>query len=303
VTSVTSSVRRTTRRWPSRRRVVALVALTLGTAVLGACGGDHDAAAFTPVAGSDSAYCVTYRAWKVYELDNGGAFDQSTPAGLREWWKAYLLSEEAMLRQAPPEIQAAVEAKVRFIRTRLTPLVEKYEFDLERMRRDGTAADQATMSYGRPAEVQEAQAAQYAFEDRACGTQPSPPAADVVFEADPSSQRFCAALDAFNGELDEVASSAFDPDALQALVTGDRFRELLDHLEAAAPTAITPDVQADTDWFHSRWTDVVARYDYDIRRIYVDATPEDLAVFNRTHPDLLEHSSRTTAYEEQVCGG
>jgi hypothetical protein len=298
-----SSMRGMARR-RTRRRVVALAALAMGTAVLGACsGGGADDAAFTPVAGSDGAYCVTYRAWKVYELDNGGAFDQPTPAGLREWWKAYLLSEEAMLRQAPPEIQAAVETKVRFIRTRLMPLVEKYEFDLERVRRDGTAADQATIFGAPPAEVHEAQAAQYAFEDRACGAQPSPPAADVVFEADPSSKRFCAALHAFNGELDEVASSAFDPDALQALVTGDRFRELLDHLEAAAPSAITADVQADTDWFRSRWTDVVARYDYDIRRIYVDATPEDLAVFNRTHPDLLEHSSRTTAYEEQVCGG
>jgi hypothetical protein len=272
-------------------------------AVLGGCSGGHaDDAIFTPVAGSDSAYCATYRAWKVYELDHGEAFDQPTPAALRSWWKAYLLSEEAMLRQAPPEIHAAVESKMQFIRTRLTPLVEKYDFDLERIRRDGTTADQATMFDGPPAEVQEAQAAQYAFEERACGTQPSPPAADVVFEAGPSSKRFCAALDAFNGELDEVASSAFDPDALQALVTGDRFRELLDHLEAAAPTAIAADVQADSDWFRSRWSDVVARYGYDIRRIYVDATPEDLAVFNRTHPDLLEHSSRTTAYEEQICG-
>ena len=45
----------------------------------------------------------------------------------------------------------------------------------------------------------------------------------------------------------------------------------------------------------------MAEYDYDIRNIYPEATPEDLAVFNRTHPDVLEHASRTTAYEEQVC--
>ena len=66
----------------TRRRVVALAALAIGTAVLGACSGSDDGAAFTPVAGSDSAYCATYRAWKVYELDNGGAFDQPTPAAL-----------------------------------------------------------------------------------------------------------------------------------------------------------------------------------------------------------------------------
>jgi hypothetical protein len=35
----------------------------------------------------------------------------------------------------------------------------------------------------------------------------------------------------------------------------------------------------------------------------VDGTAEDLAVFNRTHPDVREHASRATAYDEQVCFG
>ena len=293
---------RLTRRWTIRRRVVALVALTLGTAALGACRGDDDVA-FTPAAGADSAYCASYRAWKVYELDDGEAFDQPTPGALQRWWHAYLISEDTMLQQAPPEIHAAVEVKVRFIRTRLAPLVKKYHFDLERMRRTGTAADQATMFREPPAEVAEAQAAQYAYEERACGAEPSPLAADVVFEADASSEAFCTTLAAFNGELDEVASSRFDPNVLRALVTGDRFTQLLDGLAAAAPPKIAADVEADTKWFRTRWSDVVARYGYDLRKIYVESTPEDLAVFNRTHPDLFEHSSRTTAYEEQVCEG
>jgi len=62
------------------------------------------------------------------------------------------------------------------------------------------------------------------------------------------------------------------------------------------------DVEADTG-FRTRWSDVVARYGYDLRGSYLDGTPEDLAVFNRTHPDVVEHASRTTAYEEQVCEG
>jgi hypothetical protein len=37
------------------------------------------------------------------------------------------------------------------------------------------------------------------------------------------------------------------------------------------------------------------------RRIWLDATPEDRAVFSLTHPGVVEHASRTTAYEEQVC--
>jgi hypothetical protein len=255
------------------------------------------------MAGSDSAYCKTYRAWKVYELDNGEAFDQPSPAALRRWWQAYVSSEEAMLRQAPPGIHDGVGLKVRFIRTRLAPLVQKFDFDLTRMRREGTSAEQAAMFQAPPADVQNAQASASAYEDKACGTQPSPAAADVVFQAGGLSGRFCTALSRFNGALDEVASSHFDPNLLRTLVTGARFRQLLDGLDAAAPTEIDPDVSSDTEWFRTRWSDVVAKYDYDIRSIYVDASPEELAVFNRTHPEVIEHASRDTAYEEQVCDG
>jgi hypothetical protein len=93
------------------------------------------------------------------------------------------------------------------------------------------------------------------------------------------------------------------PDVLRAFVAGDRFSEVLDGLDAAAPAEIAEDVRADSEWFRTRWSDVVAQYDYDLRRIYLDGTPEDLAVFNRSHPDVVEHASCTTAYEDQLCGG
>jgi hypothetical protein len=299
-----SRVRRTTRRWTSRRRVVALVALTLGTAAAAACGGGGGGdAAFVPVAGSDSAYCATYRAWKVYELDHGEGFDQPNPAALQTFWKAYVSSEETLLRQAPPEIRAAVEVKVRFIRTRMTPVMEKYGFDLARIQREGTPSEQEAVFQGPTAAVRKAQAAAYRYEDRACGTQPSPPAADVVFTARKASKRFCTAQDALNRELDEIAASRFDPNVMRIFFTGERFTALLDRLATAAPREIAADVEAEAEWFRTRWSDVLERYDYDLRKIYVDATPEDLAVFNRTHPDVREHSSRNVAYEEQVCAG
>ena len=45
----------------------------------------------------------------------------------------------------------------------------------------------------------------------------------------------------------------------------------------------------------------MAEYDYDTRRIWLDGTPEDRAVFTLSHPDVVEQDSRLTAYEEQVC--
>jgi hypothetical protein len=189
---------------------------------------------------------------------------------------------------------------VRFIRTRLTPLMEKYEFELERVRREGTPAEQAVLFQGPPAEVLAAQAVQYDYEDKTCGTQASPPAANVVFGAR-RSVPYCSALGAFEDELDRIAASRFDPRVMRAVVTGDRFAKILDRLERTAPSEITRDVEEDVKWFRTRWAAVVERYGYDLRRIFVDATPEELAVFNRSHPDVLEHTSRETAYEEQVC--
>jgi hypothetical protein len=284
----------------SRLRTTTLLLLVLVSALSAGCTGS-DETPFTPVAGSDGAYCQAYRSWKVYELDAGGAFDQPNPAALRTWWNEYLVAEETMLREAPSETREAVEVRMSHIRTVLTPLLEKYDFDLRRMRREGTAGEQAAL-FGLPsAELEKAQEVDYAYADGTCGMAPSPPAADVVFEPDGSSKHFCEALRAFNGELEKVTASNFDPDALRTLVTGDRFTEVLDGLDATAPAEIAADVEADTEWFRTRWSNVLAEHDYDIRDIYLEATPEDLAVFNRTHPDVLEHSSRTTAYEDQVC--
>jgi hypothetical protein len=283
------------------RSTVVLAPLILMLAVLAGCSGsDGDETAFVPVVGSDTAYCDAYRAWQVHELDGGEGNDQPNPTALRKYWNEYLIFEETLLHEAPAEIRDEVEVKVSGIRTLITPLLEKYDFDAKRLEREGTAAERALFDEPPPS-ILKAQEAQHAYEDRTCGTAPSPPAADVAFKAGESAKPFCTALSAFNGELEKVASSKFDPDVLQTLVTGDRFTEVLDGLDAAAPAEIAEDVEADTAWFRTRWSDVMAEYDYDIRTIYLEATPEDLAVFNRTHPDVLEHTSRDTAYEEQVC--
>ena len=69
----------------------AMVLLILGLAMLAGCGGsDGDESAFTPVAGSDTAYCDAYRAWQVHELDGGEGNDQPNPAALRKYWNEYL---------------------------------------------------------------------------------------------------------------------------------------------------------------------------------------------------------------------
>jgi hypothetical protein len=288
---------------PSTRRQLfcaGTLLLSLGLAVAAAgCGGtDRAEAAFAPVDGTESAYCGTYRAWQVHELDGGTGDDQPNPAAFRAYWKDYLEFNKTSLQQAPAEIRDEWIVSDRAIRTVLTPVLEKYDFDVQRIARKGTAAEKAL---GEPTpETQKAQDAIHAYEDRVCGVA-TPPAAKVTFKGESSSESYCAALRDFNGAFDKVESSRFHPGVMRSVFTADGFAESLHELDETAPDAIAADQEAVSAWFRSSWSDVVAQYDYNIRRIWLDGTPEDRAVFTFSHPDVVDHHTRLTAYEEQIC--
>jgi hypothetical protein len=280
---------------------LAPLALVLGLSLLAGCGGSDSPAEYTPVPGTESVYCDTYRDWQVHELDGGEGDHQRTPAAFRSYWNEYLIFEETLLHEAPPEIRTAVAIRVSAIRTLMTPLLEKYGFDMRRLRREGTDAERA-LAEGPPPDAARAQEVQHAYEDRVCGVA-SPPAADVSFERDASSKAYCAALSSLNRRFEKGHASGFDPDVVRSLFTADGFEESLDAVDETAPTAIAADVEAESEWLRTRWSDVFGAFDYDIRRIWQEGTPEDRAIFTLTHPDVVRHAARTTAYEEQVCAG
>ncbi len=217
------------------------------------CGGtDRAEAAFAPVDGTESAYCDTYRAWQVHELDGGTGDDQPNPAAFRAYWKDYLEFNKASLQQAPAEIRDEWIVSDRAIRTVLTPVLEKYDFDVQRIAKEGTAAEKAL---GEPTpEAQKAQDAIHAYEDRVCGVA-TPPAANVAFKADTSSQSYCAALSDFKRGFEKVASSRFDPGVMRSVFTADSFTESLDALEETAPDDIAADQEAVSEWFRSSWSE------------------------------------------------
>jgi hypothetical protein len=277
----------------------AMAVLLLGSAAAAGCGGsDGDESSFTPVAGTESAYCDTYRAWQVHELDGGEGDDQPNPAAFRAYWKDYLEFNATSLRQAPPEIRDDWQVTEPIIRTVLTPVLEKYDFDVQRIAKEGTPAEQALQEP--PPKAKRAQDTIHAYEDRVCGVA-TPPAANVVFKEDGSSQAYCGEVSTFNRGFEQVESSRFDPKQMRTVFTADSFTDSLDALEEKAPADIAEDQEAVSEWFRNRWSDVIAEFGYDIRRIWVEGTPEDRAVFTFSHPDIVEHDARQTAYEEQVC--
>jgi hypothetical protein len=97
--------------------------VTVALAILAGCGGKGNEAAFTPVPGSDSAYCATYRAWKVYELDNGEAYDQPDPVARGHAERARDRRGD-LCGDAPAEIRAVVEVSERHPNPH--DLLEKY---------------------------------------------------------------------------------------------------------------------------------------------------------------------------------
>jgi hypothetical protein len=273
--------------------------LVLVAAAFTGCGGGGDAVPFTAAKGSESAYCDTYRRWQAHELDAGDP--TTSPAALRAYWSDYLAFLDTALDQAPPVIREQEAVTVHAVRAVQTPVVKKYGFDLERLGREGTKAEQT--GFGKPSpSVHEAQAAVDSYSGHVCGTE-SPSAADVVFKTAATPKSFCLANSRFFGGFDRWASSRFDPDVLRRFVTSDAFARDLDDLDATAPAEIAPDMHAVAEWFRTRWSDIAEQYDFDLRRILLDATPEDRAVFNRSHPEVIRHWSRASAYAQQVCSG
>ncbi len=289
------------------RRLAAggLAALTLGLAVLAGCGGSDDDAALPAeqVAAFSSPYCVTARQWAVHELDGGGdgAYASGGPPALRKWWGEQLAYLKTSLSQAPPEVRSAEALNERVIRTRLTPIMEKYGFDYMRATTEASDSERALVQ-DPPRKVAKAQAARNAYQNRVCGYGGSPPAADVTFAPSPAAKPYCKAVAAQNEAFENVVSSGFDPEALRSYVSSDGFLQALHAQDATAPADIADDVEADIAWVRTRKLELLEQFDYDLRRIMLEGSAEEVAAWNYFDPEIVGQESRVVAYQEQVCG-
>ena len=173
-------------------------------------------------------------------------------------------------------------------------MLAKYGFDVQLIAREGTSAEKSLSVP--PPDMQKAQATIHAYEAGVCGTE-SPPAVGVVFKRDESSRPYCTALGRFNSGFEKVESSRFDPDVLRTFVTADSFTEGLEALDATVPVAIAADQEAASEWFRTRWSDAIAEFDYDIRRIWLDGTPriEPFSIFSIPTWPTTSPASRPTS--------
>ena len=60
-------------------------------------------------------------------------------------------------------------------------------------------------------------------------------------------------------------------------------------------------VEADNEWNRTRKLELLEQFDYDLRRLMLEGSAEELAAWNYFDPAIVEHESRVVAYQEQVC--
>jgi hypothetical protein len=295
-------------RAQARRSLVrAAIALSvLSIAVLAAgCGGSDDDKSALPaeqVEAFAGPYCVTAREWAVHELDGSadGAYERGGPAALKKWWSEQLAYLKTSVEQAPPELHDAEVIVERAYRTRLGPLFEKYGFDFKRIEAEASPAENA-LAEPTP-EERKAQQAYDLYKDRVCGYGNSPPPADVTFTASAASKAYCKAAAAQQVGFEKVVSSGFHPQAFRSYATSDSFTKALASQDATAPPEIATDVKSDNEWVRTRKLELLKDFDYDLRRLMLEGSAKDLAVFTYFDPAIVVHDSRVEAYVQQVCG-
>jgi len=280
---------------------LAVVTSAFAVAAAG-CGGD-DAATALPadqVLAFQSPYCVTARTWAVHELNGDGDDVAGDPTAFEKYWREYVTYRETSLEQSPSSLRDENAILVRFLRTRLTPVLEKYHFDVGRIESEGTPAEK---SLGEPPPAaQRAQDATHAYDNRVCGYGGSPDPASVTFEKSAASKAYCAAAAAQQEGNGKVAEAGFTPDAFRTYVTSDQFMDALDAQDASAPPEIADDVKVDNQWVREHKLALLEKYGYDYRKLLLEGSADELAAFNYFDPAVEEHDSRVSAYVQQVCG-
>jgi len=240
-------------------------------------------------------YCDVAREWAVHEI---AGVDGSDPAAFRKYWGEYLVYVHQARKLAPERIRDDWRVNATAVREILTPLLEKYDFDLNLLYEIASDEEKALLDEP-PADVQRAQLDILRFEGVHCGAQ-QPLPADVTFTGEKPGP-YCKLVASDDKRVQALFQGGGHPADVMAYFL-DRDRRKLDAKElAAAPEVIREDVRALVDWSAERQRPVLGRYGYDIRNLILDGSRKARAAFQLTDSEIRMHFARVAAYEQQVC--
>jgi len=283
---------------------LALVAVGCGSSSPKATPASNKTKTASPAAEPvDSQFCQTARKWQVHELNGDGDRFADDPVAFKQYWTDYVDFIATETRQSPPELRDKWPTEYAGVK-QFTPILAKYNYDIARIKAEGTPAELVVggrFDEGPTPTQQAAQDAVHKYEGRVCQTA-QPPAADVSFKGVKPNQAYCAAVAAGDEAAGAVNAEKWSIDAVRGFVTGKAFAANLDTFAATAPLEIKADVLADVDWQRNQQVDVLEKFGYDVRKLFLDGSVEDRAIFQRSDPAIADHYARTAAYEEQLCG-
>jgi hypothetical protein len=251
-----------------------------------------------------SAYCQTARKWMVHELGGEGDSFAADAAAFKKYWGDYLDYIATASRQAPAEIRDDWPVGHDFVVKQFTPILAKYDYDIARVKAEGTPVELAVgkrFDDGPNPVEQRAQDAVHQYEGTVCQTA-QPPAADESFRGVTVIAAYCQAVLTANDAAGQVNAKKWTVDAVRAYATGAAYTTSLDQLEASAPAEIKADVVADTEWQRHQLVAVLEKFGYDVRKLFLEGSAADRATFQRSDPAVAGHYARTVGYEEQLCG-
>ena len=101
--------------------------------------------------------------------------------------------------------------------------------------------------------------------------------------------------------MDEVQAGGFQPEAFEAVVRSPGFTEWIEGSKASAPPEIRDDVMTMAAFVQERVLPVLERYDFDVRRLMLDGSAKERAIFQSTDSRVFGAFTRTSAYEAQLC--
>jgi hypothetical protein len=253
---------------------------------------------------NDSAYCQTARKWMVHEFNGEGDAFTDDPVAFKKYWTEYMDFIATATKQSPAEIRADWPVGYDPLQ-QFTPILEKYDYNIARIKAEGTPAELAVgkrMDEGPGPKAQAAQDAVHEYEGRVCQTA-QPPAADVSFANVTPNKAYCEDAQAANEAVgQQIIAKKWSVDAVRTFVTSDGYAAMYDKAKANAPAEIKGDVEADADWSTNQQVDVLEKYGYDARKLFLEGSAADRAIFQKSDPAIADHYARTVAYEEQVCG-
>jgi hypothetical protein len=271
----------------TRVAISGVLALVAGAGV--ACSSKAEASSF------DSAYCHNIRsnvAGDIRHVD-----DKSANPGKAGWLRYVRFMDEG-LRTAPKELHADWVAYHAAI-AKQTPVIEKFGYDEERFDAEATDAEKAVTELSPRVEAGVARIMKY--EAFTCGSG-QPPDAKVSFAGEKPGP-FCDAVKLGDSRTDEVDFG--DPVAVRKFLTDPATKQQSAEddarLIATAPKVIAEDVKAEVKWWNTKQKPVMARYGYDMAKLLLHGSAQDVRDLQLTDARVANHFARATAYEHAVC--